>query len=178
MTKAGRLTLVRSVLLSIPTYHITIFPLSNWAVKKIDRIQHNFLWKRPEEAKGGHFLVNWCRVCRPTRLGGFGILKLRAFSRALRLCWQWFNWTDPNKPWSGMTLPCSAMEQHLFQWSQSKLLEGPMAGWLGTTRYRPPLLQAIMEKQPISGHDTTLNEVDVRPEEHDQVDVRHSVDSS
>lgn len=43
LNKARRLTPVKSVLSSIPTYHITVFPLSKWAIKGIDRIRRNFL---------------------------------------------------------------------------------------------------------------------------------------
>jgi hypothetical protein len=43
LNKAGRLTLVNSVLSSILTYHMTVFPLSKWVVKRIDRIRRNFL---------------------------------------------------------------------------------------------------------------------------------------
>jgi len=43
LTKAGRLTLVNVVLSSIPTYHLTIFPLSKWAIKRIDKLRRSFL---------------------------------------------------------------------------------------------------------------------------------------
>jgi hypothetical protein len=36
LNKAGRLTLVNSVLSSMLTYHITVFQLSKWALKKIN----------------------------------------------------------------------------------------------------------------------------------------------
>ena len=41
LTRAGRLTLINSVLTSIPVYHMTIFPLSKWAIKRIDRLRRN-----------------------------------------------------------------------------------------------------------------------------------------
>jgi hypothetical protein len=34
LNRAGRLTLLNSVLSSIPSYFMTIFPLKKWAVKK------------------------------------------------------------------------------------------------------------------------------------------------
>ena len=58
LTKAGRLTLVSSVLSSIPTYHLTTFPFSKWAIRHIDRICRSFLWRGEESAKGGHCQVN------------------------------------------------------------------------------------------------------------------------
>ena len=43
LNRAGRLTLVTSVLSSMPTYHLTVFPLAAWAKKKIDKIRRSFL---------------------------------------------------------------------------------------------------------------------------------------
>jgi peptidoglycan/LPS O-acetylase OafA/YrhL len=43
LTKSGHLMLVQSVLSAIPSYHMTEFPLSKWAIKRIHRIRRNFL---------------------------------------------------------------------------------------------------------------------------------------
>lgn len=75
--KAGRFMLVTSVLFSMPTYFLTIFPLPAWARKEVDRIRWSFLWKGKEKAYGGHCLINWERVKCPKRLGGLGILDLQ-----------------------------------------------------------------------------------------------------
>ncbi|RLM65542.1 uncharacterized protein C2845_PM16G03340 [Panicum miliaceum] len=104
LNKAGRLTLVSSILSSIPTYHLTVFPLSKWAIKRIDRIRRNFLWRGEDVARGGHCKVNWKRVCHPKNLGGLGIPDLANFARALRLRWLWLKWTDNNRPWSGFPI--------------------------------------------------------------------------
>jgi hypothetical protein len=44
LTKSGRLTQVQSVLSAIPSYHMTAFPLSKWAVNETMRLwsQHIF----------------------------------------------------------------------------------------------------------------------------------------
>ncbi|WVZ91435.1 hypothetical protein U9M48_037605 [Paspalum notatum var. saurae] len=37
---------------TMPTYHLTIFPLAKWA-RQIDKIRRSFLWKGEENANGG-----------------------------------------------------------------------------------------------------------------------------
>ena len=114
LNKAGRLTLVTSVLSSMPTYHPTVFPLAAWARKKIDKIRRSFLWKGEDNANGGHCLVNWPTVTRPKDLGGLGVPDLDKFGRALRLRWLWQEWVEDSKPWLGFELPCNNVDRLLF----------------------------------------------------------------
>ncbi|WVZ89665.1 LOW QUALITY PROTEIN: hypothetical protein U9M48_036039 [Paspalum notatum var. saurae] len=93
LNRAGRLTLVSSVLSAMPTYHLSVFPLAAWARKCIDKIHRSFLWKGKAESNGGHRLVAWPLVSMPKALGGLGVLNLDKFSRALRLRWLWKDWT-------------------------------------------------------------------------------------
>ena len=60
-------------------------------------------------------MVNWKRVCRPKRLGGLGILHLGHFNTALRLRWQWHQRQTATKPWAGMQIPSTKIEQDLFR---------------------------------------------------------------
>ena len=48
LSKAGRLTLVNTVLSSQPIYHPTVFPAQRWLLKQIDKIRRGFLWKGEE----------------------------------------------------------------------------------------------------------------------------------
>jgi hypothetical protein len=43
MNKSGHLALVNSVLSSIVLYHMIVFTLSKWDIKKIDKIGRNFI---------------------------------------------------------------------------------------------------------------------------------------
>jgi hypothetical protein len=43
LSKAGRETLVKSVLSAQPIYHLTISPAQKWLLKKIDKIRRSFL---------------------------------------------------------------------------------------------------------------------------------------
>jgi hypothetical protein len=104
LNKTDRLTLVNYVLSTRVLYHMIVFPLSKWAIKKFDKIRRNFLRHDSEEARQSHCLVNWKRIQRPKKLGGLGVMDLAEFNRALRLRWQWFKWKDPARPWSHMRL--------------------------------------------------------------------------
>ena len=115
LNRAGRLTLVRSVLSSVPTYFLTVFTLQKWAFKQIDKIRRSFLWKGDAEAGGGHCLVQWARVKKPKKLGGPGVLDLEMFSRALRLRWLWYEWTDQERPWHGGQTPVNEVDKQLFR---------------------------------------------------------------
>jgi hypothetical protein len=52
LNKVGRLKLLNTVLSSISTYFLTIFPLKKWAIKRMDKIRREFLWKGSENANG------------------------------------------------------------------------------------------------------------------------------
>jgi hypothetical protein len=87
LTKAARAQLVNSVLTSIVTYHVTVFALPKWLIKKIDTLRRNFLWKGEESEgnKGGICLVKWRMVCKPKDLGGLGIHDLQSAVRKVVL---------------------------------------------------------------------------------------------
>jgi len=73
------------------------------------------MWKGSLDANGGHYLVSWAKVKRPKNLGGLGVLDLELFSRALRLRWLWFEWTEPDRPWVGTNVPCDEVDKQLFR---------------------------------------------------------------
>lgn len=112
LNRAGRLKLVNSVLMAMPTYFLTVFEQKKWAIKKMDKIRRGLFWKGRESVNGGHCLVHWTKVKRLKRLGGLGVLDLEMFSRALRLRWLWYQWSDPNRPWIGT---CSEEDKQLFR---------------------------------------------------------------
>ncbi|XP_073357804.1 uncharacterized protein [Aegilops tauschii subsp. strangulata] len=95
ITAIGRGTFVKSVLTSQG-----IFP--------------SFLWVGTSKITGAKCKVKWNSVCRPTDLGGLGILDIDMFARALRLRWLWFEWADPSKMWVGMGTPCDELDHDLF----------------------------------------------------------------
>ena len=114
MNRKGRLALINSVITSTATYFLTVFPAERWMIKKFDKMRRNFLWAPDDEAKRRKCLVSWKKICAPTMYGGLGIKDLQAFSRALRLRWEWYRWVDQNRPWVGTETPCSQADRDLF----------------------------------------------------------------
>jgi hypothetical protein len=111
---AGRRELVRSVLSSIPTYLLTALKAPKQLFCDLDKARRRFLWAGDSELTGGKCKVAWTLVARPTEFGGLGILDLERFSRALRLRWLWYNWTNPERPWNGTELPVDSVDITLF----------------------------------------------------------------
>lgn len=114
LNPAGRRELVRSVLGAIPTYLLTAMKPPKQFLKDFDKMRRRFLWAGDEEITGGKCKVAWTLVARPIEFGGLGILDLGKFSRALRLRWLWFSWTNPERPWNGMELPVDEIDAAPF----------------------------------------------------------------
>lgn len=67
-----RITLVKSVLGSMPIYILSSTILSKSLVSKLEQYFQSFLWG---SHSGGHglYLLAWNVVCQPLREGGLGI---------------------------------------------------------------------------------------------------------
>lgn len=114
LNTAGRTALTKSVLTAQPIYHMTALKLQDGTLEAIDKTRRKFLWAGGEDISRGKCKVNWESVCRPKELGGLGVLDLFKFARALRLRWLWFEWTAPERPWTGTMVPCDQLDKDLF----------------------------------------------------------------
>jgi hypothetical protein len=82
LSKGGRVTLIKSTLSNMPTYMLSLFPIPTDVVKRIEKIQRDFLWGGMNDEFKYH-LVEWDKVCTPIDEGGLGIKNIRKFNQAL-----------------------------------------------------------------------------------------------
>ena len=76
LSQASRITLVKFVLASIPTYTASTFYLSKKICSKIDSCLRKFTWGHSKD-KNSFFTMSWTKVCKPKDCGGrLGIRKL------------------------------------------------------------------------------------------------------
>ncbi|KAG7556773.1 Reverse transcriptase domain [Arabidopsis suecica] len=82
LSMAGRLTLTKSVLSSIPVHTMSVISLPKSSMDRLDRISRDFLWGSTNEKRKQH-LIAWKRICTPKSDGGLGIRAAKDMNKAL-----------------------------------------------------------------------------------------------
>ncbi|XP_009789469.1 uncharacterized protein [Nicotiana sylvestris] len=88
LSMGGRVTLINSVLDSIPTYIMSLFPMPSKVQKQLDKLRRSFLWEGNSEGHKFH-LVKWATVTQPRSLGDLGIRDLSKHNKSLLMKWHW-----------------------------------------------------------------------------------------
>ncbi|PWA80255.1 reverse transcriptase domain, Reverse transcriptase zinc-binding domain protein [Artemisia annua] len=88
MSFGGRLTLVKSVLGSLPLYYFSMFRVPLCVTKKLERIRKDFFWGGVGENKKLAW-IKWDKVLASHGAGGLNIGSLRAKNLALVGKWWW-----------------------------------------------------------------------------------------
>lgn len=82
LTMAGRVTLTKAVLPSIPVHSMSTISLPKTTLESLDRASRNFLLGSTNEQRKQH-LLSWKKVCLPKREGGLGIRASEEMNKAL-----------------------------------------------------------------------------------------------
>ena len=71
LSLGGRLTPINSVLDSMPAYMMSLFPIPDGVMDRLDALRRNFLWEGNSETKKFH-LVKWDTLIKSKQAGGWG----------------------------------------------------------------------------------------------------------
>ncbi|GKU92387.1 hypothetical protein SLEP1_g6121 [Rubroshorea leprosula] len=82
----GRITLLNSVLSSLPVFTMSVHLLPKGLILILDKIRRSFLWGGGESIRKVNW-VCWEKVCRSKLEGGLGVKDLRKFNLALLGKW-------------------------------------------------------------------------------------------
>ncbi|MFS8003872.1 putative reverse transcriptase domain, fatty acid desaturase domain, acyl-CoA desaturase [Helianthus anomalus] len=94
----GRVTLIKSVLGSLPNYFFSLYKAPVGVINKLEAIIRKFLWG----GSGGDKKLSWVawdRVASPIDCGGLGIRSLDSINRSLLLKWGWRFKVDNDSLW-------------------------------------------------------------------------------
>ncbi|MFS7972208.1 putative RNA-directed DNA polymerase [Helianthus anomalus] len=94
----GRLTLVKSVLHSLPTYYMSLFKAPIKVVNILEGLMRRFLWGGSDEVKKMSW-VAWEIVTKPKDEGGLGVSRLEVDNKALLVKWLWRYHNDQLALW-------------------------------------------------------------------------------
>ncbi|GJW46936.1 RNA-directed DNA polymerase, eukaryota, reverse transcriptase zinc-binding domain protein, partial [Tanacetum coccineum] len=95
----GRMTLIKSVLCSLPIYHMPIYKVPKKVINRLESIRCHFfngidpLSKKP-------IWIKWNKVLAPKDKGGLGISSFYALNRALLFKWVWRFHTQSSSLWA------------------------------------------------------------------------------
>ncbi|KAJ0508909.1 putative RNA-directed DNA polymerase [Helianthus annuus] len=98
---AGRVTLTKAVLGSLPSYYLSLFLAPKSIVKKLESIRRSFIWGRTN-LKNKINWVRWEKLIRPKNFGGIGLGGIRDFNIAMLAKWWWRYKEEPNQLWASV----------------------------------------------------------------------------
>jgi hypothetical protein len=97
----GRATLIKSVLTSLPVYHMSIAPLPVKTTSQLTSLMRKFFCTKLEQNRY-LAIISWYAICQPQQDGGFHIWDLRIMNDALILKLAWQMAQNQNRLWIGI----------------------------------------------------------------------------
>ena len=102
LSRAGRLTLIKSVLNSLPVYYISMFKMPNAIALKIVKLQRKFFWSGSTGEKLGCPRIKWAEIELPKELGGLGVGNIMHKNLILLFKWWWRFSESDNTLWKNI----------------------------------------------------------------------------
>jgi hypothetical protein len=121
--------LINSVLNSIPIFYLSYLKMPIGVIKKIVRIQREFLWGG---IKGGKKIswVKWKDVCLPRGQGGLGVRDVGKVNASLLIKWRWKLLQKDNAVWKDvLEAKYGSIVRHKVSWSGYQLSNRVSCWW-------------------------------------------------
>lgn len=99
LSRAGKLTLIKSVLNSLPIYYLSMFKMSKSIANKIVKLQRRFVWGNSAHGHMQTPMVKWSSIELPKSLGGLGIGNILHKNLILLFKWWWRFSKSDNTIW-------------------------------------------------------------------------------
>lgn len=90
LSKAGKATLIKSVIQAIPTYTMSTYRVPTGVGNDLDALVRKFWWESKPNADRFLALKGWKEICRPKKLGGLGFKRFKEINLSLlaKLGWR------------------------------------------------------------------------------------------
>ncbi|GKA69850.1 hypothetical protein Tco_0775914 [Tanacetum coccineum] len=95
----GRLTLLKSVLGSMPIFHMSIFKAPLSVIRQLESIRSHFFNGHDSASRKASW-IKWDCVLAPKEKGGLGVSSLYALNRALMFKWVWRFYSQNSSLWA------------------------------------------------------------------------------
>ena len=99
LSRAGRLTLIKSVLNSLPVYFMTLFQMPKTVAAKIVKLQRRFFWGGTAGESKCCPPIKWSEIELPREMGGLGVGNILHKNLILLFKWWWRFSDSDNTLW-------------------------------------------------------------------------------
>lgn len=99
LSMAGRLVLIKSVALSVPSYSMQTFQLPASLLKKMEGMTRQFFWGFDDSQSHPLHLKSWSTLCLPKNVGGLGLRKMKDLNLSLLTKLAWTVQTKEEQIW-------------------------------------------------------------------------------
>lgn len=99
LSYGDKMTLIKSVFTSLPTFYMSTLMLPAGIIEQINKYLRHCFWRKYGEEDRGTALIAWEKVCLPKDQGGLGVLNLASHNKCLLMKHLHKNFHDDTLPW-------------------------------------------------------------------------------